>query len=420
MGTNTNDCPLSDPCSLPEAMNGTNTADGDTVVVLPGDYDMDMQNDQIVDDITVQTQPGQPMAHITGSVGSEVLDLEAAVTLRRLWIEQTSTGGGNGIYVGGLGGGSRVEQSLVSGTGSEPAFLETPSVTLADSAFVNQNPGAAAIEARANAGDTSAVTLRNVTAVSDGGEFTAAVIAHSTGTNGQVTVNARNAIALGGMFDVSAEESGDPSSIAAVNLTASNYDTENEATGGTVTDPGTAGNQTAAPLLDTDGYHQLAGSPTIDAGSAAPDLGSADIDAEQRVSGPAVDIGADELQQAAPPPGPQPNPEPNPSCRGRSATIVGTGGKLNGTPKRDVIVGSAKRDVINAGGGADLVCARGGNDKVIGGAGKDTLAGEAGKDRLLGGAAHDLLLGGSGKDVLIGGGGIDSLRGGPGPDISRQ
>ena len=58
------------------------------------------------------------------------------------------------------------------------------------------------------------------------------------------------------------------------------------------------GNQDAEPLfapppsLD---FHQLAGSPTIDAGVVTPLLGSADIDGEPRTQGSAPDIGADEF-----------------------------------------------------------------------------------------------------------------------------
>ena len=426
-GNNTADCPGSDPCSLLEAMNGANTADGDVVIVQPGDYTLAQPDDVIDDSITVQGQVGQPMPHIQSTGGAEVLEIEANVTLRRLWIDQTNVGGGNGLYVGGQGGGSQVEQTLIESAGSEACFLEVPSLTLSDTVCATRADGIAGLYAQANGGDTSTVILRNVTAIAGGqDEFAAAVIATSRGTNAHMLVQGRNVLAAAGQFDVAAQQDGDTTSSAAVSLTSSNYDSENETTGGTVTDPGTAGNQTAAPLLDSDGYHQLAGSSTIDAGSATPDLGSADIDAESRVSGIAVDIGADERQQAAPQPGPQPNPGPTPNpgpvpkCRGPAATIVGTGGPVNGTPRRDVIVGSARRDVINAGGGADLICARGGNDKVLGGSGRDTLAGEAGKDRLIGGAARDMLLGGAGRDYLLGGVGHDLLRGGPGADVTRQ
>ena len=77
------------------------------------------------------------------------------------------------------------------------------------------------------------------------------------------------------------------------------------------------------------------------------------------------------------------------SCRGRSATILGTRGpdELEGGPDRDVIV---------ARGGADKVKARAGGDIVCGGPGRDTLMGGAGADALLGGPHVDDLRGGAG------------------------
>ena len=63
----------------------------------------------------------------------------------------------------------------------------------------------------------------------------------------------RNVIARGGVYDAAAVINGGSTNNAAVSLSYSNYDTEHEEGGGGVTDPGTAGDQTAAPLLDADG-----------------------------------------------------------------------------------------------------------------------------------------------------------------------
>ena len=47
------------------------------------------------------------------------------------------------------------------------------------------------------------------------------------------------------------------------------------------------------------------------------------------------------------------------TCRGEAATIVGTGGTLQGTDGRDVIVTGASWRIL-AGAGDDVVCATGG------------------------------------------------------------
>jgi Ca2+-binding RTX toxin-like protein len=100
---------------------------------------------------------------------------------------------------------------------------------------------------------------------------------------------------------------------------------------------------------------------------------------------------------------------PGGSCRGMSATVVGTSGS-------DVLVGTRHRDIIRARAGNDRVLGMAGNDVICGGGGLDTLAGGPGDDHLLGmgderdeedsGVAFfrgDSLSGGRGSDRLVGG-----------------
>ncbi|GGO73055.1 calcium-binding protein [Nocardioides deserti] len=95
---------------------------------------------------------------------------------------------------------------------------------------------------------------------------------------------------------------------------------------------------------------------------------------------------------------------PPPTCRGLTATIVGT-------PAADTITGTPGPDVIAALGGDDVVDGRGGDDVVCGGEGADVLSGGRGEDRLHGGQDReertrtvdtfgDTLAGGPGDDLL--------------------
>ena len=61
------------------------------------------------------------------------------------------------------------------------------------------------------------------------------------------------------------------------------------------------GNQDAEPLFAAPAaldFHELAGSPTIDAGGRASSLSATDLDGEPRVQGTAPDVGADETSNA--------------------------------------------------------------------------------------------------------------------------
>jgi Ca2+-binding RTX toxin-like protein len=98
-----------------------------------------------------------------------------------------------------------------------------------------------------------------------------------------------------------------------------------------------------------------------------------------------------------------------PTCRGVTATIVGTSGP-------DKVEGTAGRDVIVTKGGGDDVEGRGGNDLVCAGDGNDKVEGDAGNDRIFGGSGNDELEGKSGADVLNGGRGFDKGQGGLGVD----
>ncbi len=110
-----------------------------------------------------------------------------------------------------------------------------------------------------------------------------------------------------------------------------------------------------------------------------------------------------------------------PTCRGASATVVGTPGDdvLLGTPGPDVIAALGGNDRIVSRAGRDLICAGGGGDYIASGTAADRVFAGAGPDRLIGRGGPDLLKGGAGADRLRGGAGIDRCRGGAGADSVR-
>lgn len=96
------------------------------------------------------------------------------------------------------------------------------------------------------------------------------------------------------------------------------------------------------------------------------------------------------------------------TCRGETATIIGTSGadRLTGTRGPDVIVGLGGNDRIDGLAGDDVLCGNGGADHLVGSRGRDGLYG--GRDlheqrRRRTAVWGDLLEGGPGDDVMSAG-----------------
>lgn len=128
------------------------------------------------------------------------------------------------------------------------------------------------------------------------------------------------------------------------------------------------------------------------------------------------------------------------SCRGRTATIVGTSGvdTINGTNGIDVIAALGGNDVIDGISGGDFICGGGGDDSITpgtvfdsgevdGGAGSDTVVDvpsvDLGSDGRTAGSVATRLFsienakGTSGGDFFAGGPGANVITGGGGPDV---
>jgi hypothetical protein len=150
------------------------------------------------------------------------------------------------------------------------------------------------------------LTVRNVTALASGtGSFgldyaMSGILARPT-----LEVDAIAVLARGKAIDVKAEglsQDQSPRDGAEVSVTLHNSDYTSEqgvtdAGGGTaeVTPHGSPTNIEDTPLLAADGFHELAGSPTINKGAVDAQSGESDVDGGERVIGDAADIGADEV-----------------------------------------------------------------------------------------------------------------------------
>jgi hypothetical protein len=164
--------------------------------------------------------------------------------------------------------------------------------------------GSAGIEVDSLGPGGHAVELRNVTAVALSGY---AIRLYSSGSQAD-TINGVNVIASGALADIHADQG--IGGVSNVTLANSNYSTVTRVNGAGVTAEGTNGNQTSPPLFVSKtgaDLHELAGSPTIDAGVAAADLGPLDLDRNPRSTPPCLggtgvpDIGAYERPTVSPP-----------------------------------------------------------------------------------------------------------------------
>ena len=393
-------CSASAPCELEAAVEEL-AVGGDIVVVHPGSYDLGLEQLGVPFDVTVRGRGPGRRPIISSSccenpgVASTAVVVGRAAVVRDLQV----------VHPGGLNGGVALEippTNGVPGTAERvvaiaptvgcsvaPGEVPTyPPPVVRDSACVSTGPGGPAVTMNVFPGDLQhAADLSGVTAYALGqGAVGLRVGANGTGT-GEVAARVGNSIIAGDTVDVRTVEADDLAATAV--LTHSNYATTDSASGGTITPPGTVGNQTDPPLLVDPAafdFTQRPGSPTIDAGDDLEALGEFDVEGNPRIFGPAVDIGAHERLSR---------------CAGKLPTIVATPGVATvGTRGRDVIVGTSGPDVIRARGGRDVICSLGGNDRVNGGGGKrDMIFGQGGKDRLRGGAGpRDLCHGGGGRD----------------------
>jgi hypothetical protein len=199
-----------------------------------------------------------------------------------------------------------VADDLIVRSDTSGIVCEQSGGIIRDSACLGSAPDGVALGAALDIATNLAPKARNVTAVATGPGSRGIDFRLRSGSQRQFAFDGIGVIARGAPIDVAARGFSTtpevPFSGASVDVQLENSDyarteTETDQGGGTahITEAGTSSNITAPPLFAADGFHQLPGSPTVDAGAIDLSSGTFDIDGDRRTLGRAADIGADEL-----------------------------------------------------------------------------------------------------------------------------
>jgi hypothetical protein len=307
----------STPCTIGAAAGGPDVLPADEAVILPGDYSDtagDLNGDALnPTDGVVQPSAGdvhgasaepRPVITVNGldSIFANPYGafLMSATTLSDVEID--AGGMASSAVTFGFGSASSVVERVIARSTRDGAITCNQSQgTIRDSACLSAGSGGIGLGASVAIAGTYTDNVRNVTAISTGSNSFGVNYFYGTfgGPGPTYTISAKSLIAQGTFQDIHVRGQGTGTSVT-MNLDHSDYDSavDEDVSGGaaSVTAPGTGtGNITAVPMIAGDGYHELAGSQTIDAGATDGSSGVEDIDGQARTIGSAPDIGADEL-----------------------------------------------------------------------------------------------------------------------------
>lgn len=298
-GAASGSCDAAAPCTLEQAIGGA--AADDTVRLAGGTYALASALTLTAGGLVVEGDPAgaPPLLQWTGSPNASAVFLSAyGQTLRHLRVE----GGVNGAHVlvrtGGTVGDATLDRVQVRNVGSGTGVAVRQSL-LRDCLVASTGAGGIAVIA------TGTITSSTLVADGLGGQ----ALYSSTGFfGGAAAASVRNTIlrgAVSGWDGVAEDNDAVDGTSASLDVDASSFGAGrlDQRGADTAIVAGSANVTALSPLLaglpGGADIHQLRGSPTIDAGSAAANLGTQDIDGDPRVFGPATDIGADEYM---PPP----------------------------------------------------------------------------------------------------------------------
>jgi hypothetical protein len=282
-------CAQDSPCLLTTALAASTT--GDTVIALAGIHDLGSTS-AAVSGVTLEGAAGS-RPQVTSTAAGATLTVSSG-TLRNLDVRQTGTSS-MGVAVSASFATIENVAALATGAGQPAIRAAVGPVTIRSSVARAIGASADAISAESFTTDTTAY-LRNVTALAPApGGIAVSASSLCPVADGiaclfasTATVDAKNLLARGAAADL-AQGAGGP-------ITIDHSDYRPAAVAGGVA--AGAGNISAEPLLvdaANGDVHQLAGSPTIDAGVADARNGTADSDGDPVPSGSAPDIGADEF-----------------------------------------------------------------------------------------------------------------------------
>jgi hypothetical protein len=295
----TQDCSSpANACSLMKATTDVAVADGDEVILAPGEYTVG-EAIEVSKAIDIHGQGAPSATRIVANpapANSGVVLNKAGTKLHDLQIEYT------GVFSALFASEGTVDRVVV--ISSSTAGCGLSNATLLDAICVSKGAGGAGLNVNWSGG-THANVLRNVTAIGAGTNGVGLLSTASSGAT--ISIDAKNVIARGSGTGDDVHSLADKTSSTTVALDHSNYfkvfSFAQEGGTSTVTEPTTNGNQTEAPTFVNPAlgdYHQAAGSKTIDAGVADASNGALDVDGTARTQGTAIDIGADEYTPPSP------------------------------------------------------------------------------------------------------------------------
>jgi Bacterial Ig-like domain (group 3) len=305
-------------CSIGAAAGGPDVLAADEAVILPGNYsdtagdlngDTGNPTDGVVQPTagTVHGASGEPMPVITVNGLDSMFPnpygafLLSATTLSDVEIIAGASAS-SALSLGFGSPNSAVDRVIARSSRDNAITCNQTQGTIRNSVCLSGGSGGAALGASTFIGGTLTINVRNVTAIATGAGSYGAFYFFATASppvGPTITISAKSLIAQGTSQDIRVRGQATGTTVT-MNLDHSDYDTaiDEDVSGGSasVTAPGTGtGNITNAPMLDADGYHEVSGAPTINAGATDGLSGTKDIDGQARTIDSLPDIGADEL-----------------------------------------------------------------------------------------------------------------------------